>query len=402
MTVGLIYVRCILRAHLLQETSGSEAAPHLSEINVVMGLQMHVSFINFCGCPMVQRTQMPTAIVPKSTGDSSSDPVQEFQRKSSSSTKGEAVGTHMGPSYACLFVGFVEQSLLRNYTGSVPLLFFRYIDDHIDVASCSREELERFINFANTFHPALIFTETISDTSLPFLDLSISDEVFYSRTLQISSYFRDWRPNRLGDRFAECLCSARINEPNLPVAIYFNSPSHSPGDMSILGLFHCQNRFERRPTKKSGELLPTELEVKHLFKESCVGHVDDVACPMHYHCLDTGHIVLGEDAHFGMPMLLVDFQDFVKVWVMIRIVQGLTMDFHDQGTVCCGRSRLVRTPDFQMFSLRPILLRASVNVLMVSSTLVGSFMEMGWSVVTRKIENSIGEMTQPCLTADST
>eukprot|EP00061_Rhincodon_typus_P013539 g39972.t1 len=33
------------------------------------------------------------------------------------STKGVATGTRMGPSYACLFVGYVEQSLFQSYTG---------------------------------------------------------------------------------------------------------------------------------------------------------------------------------------------------------------------------------------------------------------------------------------------
>eukprot|EP00061_Rhincodon_typus_P004968 g23846.t1 len=31
-------------------------------------------------------------------------------------TKGVAMGTRMCPSYACLFVGYVEQSLFRSYT----------------------------------------------------------------------------------------------------------------------------------------------------------------------------------------------------------------------------------------------------------------------------------------------
>eukprot|EP00061_Rhincodon_typus_P016453 g44680.t1 len=35
-------------------------------------------------------------------------------------------------------------------------------------------ELGQFINFTNTFYHALKFTWAISDTSLPFLDLSIS------------------------------------------------------------------------------------------------------------------------------------------------------------------------------------------------------------------------------------
>eukprot|EP00061_Rhincodon_typus_P003395 g19981.t1 len=81
------------------------------------------------------------------------------------------MGTRMGSSYACLFIGYVEQSLFRSYTGPIPHLFLCYIDDCIGAALCSHEELEQFINFMNTFHPNLKFTWTISDTSLSFLDL---------------------------------------------------------------------------------------------------------------------------------------------------------------------------------------------------------------------------------------
>eukprot|EP00061_Rhincodon_typus_P000181 g10807.t1 len=35
-------------------------------------------------------------------------------------TKGAAMGTRMGPSYSCLFAGYVEQSLFRTYTGPKP------------------------------------------------------------------------------------------------------------------------------------------------------------------------------------------------------------------------------------------------------------------------------------------
>eukprot|EP00061_Rhincodon_typus_P012499 g38269.t1 len=80
----------------------------------------------------------------------------------------------MGLSNACHLIEFVEQSLFNNYTGAIPHHFLRFIDDSIGAASCSHEELEQFINFANTFHRTLKFTWTISDISLPFLDLSIS------------------------------------------------------------------------------------------------------------------------------------------------------------------------------------------------------------------------------------
>eukprot|EP00061_Rhincodon_typus_P010134 g34194.t1 len=85
-----------------------------------------------------------------------------------------AMGTRMGPSYACLFTEYMEQPLFCCYTGTIPHLFFHYIDDCIGSASCSHEELEQFINFTNTFHPKFKFTWTISNTSLSLLDFSIS------------------------------------------------------------------------------------------------------------------------------------------------------------------------------------------------------------------------------------
>eukprot|EP00061_Rhincodon_typus_P002331 g17250.t1 len=68
----------------------------------------------------------------------------------------------------------VEWFLFCGYTGTIPHLFLRYINDCISAASCSHKQLEQFINFTDTFHPNLKFTWTISDTSLSFLDLSVS------------------------------------------------------------------------------------------------------------------------------------------------------------------------------------------------------------------------------------
>eukprot|EP00061_Rhincodon_typus_P000161 g10733.t1 len=80
----------------------------------------------------------------------------------------------MGLSYACLFVGYVELSLFCCYPSTIPHFLLCHFDDCIGTASCSHEELEQFINVTNTFHPNLKFTWTISDSSLPFLDLFIS------------------------------------------------------------------------------------------------------------------------------------------------------------------------------------------------------------------------------------
>ena len=113
------------------------------------------------------------------------------------------MGSEMGPNYACLFVGYVEQQIREQYTGFIPQLHKRYIDDVVGAASCRREELEAFIDFVSNFHPALQFTSTITDTELPFLDINlhidddrVQTSVFYKGTdthnyLHFSSFHPD-------------------------------------------------------------------------------------------------------------------------------------------------------------------------------------------------------------------
>ena len=87
---------------------------------------------------------------------------------------GVAMGTRMGPSYANLFVGYVEHQFFNQYNGPKPELYGRYIDDCIGAISSSREELDHFITSVNSFHPALKYTWEISETSLAFLDIKVS------------------------------------------------------------------------------------------------------------------------------------------------------------------------------------------------------------------------------------
>eukprot|EP00061_Rhincodon_typus_P005800 g25753.t1 len=216
-------------------------------------------------------------------------------------TKGVAMGTLMGPSYACLFVGYVEYSC--SYTGPIPQLFLRYINDCIGAALCSHEELEQFINFTKTFYANLKYTWTISDTSLlpgplclHLWDRALHDSLVRStlptnsttprtfpcncrkfstcpytspltsiqgikQNIHIRQRFTCTSSNliyciccsrcgllyigetkhRLGDRFVEHLHSAHDKRQHRQVDNDFNSPSHSLDAMSILGLFQCHN-----------------------------------------------------------------------------------------------------------------------------------------------------------------
>ena len=71
----------------------------------------------------------------------------QFDGEFYSQTGGVAMGTKMGPSFACLFVGYLEEKMLSQYLGPPPDLFKRYIDDVFGVSSDTEEELKslRFI-----------------------------------------------------------------------------------------------------------------------------------------------------------------------------------------------------------------------------------------------------------------
>ena len=83
------------------------------------------------------------------------------------------MGTKMGPSYANLFVGFIEKLIFEQYSGPKPEFFGRCIDC-FGAASYSKPDIESFVSYVNSFHPSLDFTWEITETSVTFFDISVS------------------------------------------------------------------------------------------------------------------------------------------------------------------------------------------------------------------------------------
>ena len=113
----------------------------------------------------------------------------QFNGEHFSQTGGVAMGTKMGPSFACLFVGYLEEQMFAEYIGTPPDLYKRYIDDVFGVSSDSEQELMSFIDFVSSYHPAIKYTFTITKERLSFLDIDcfikdgqISTSVFYKPT----------------------------------------------------------------------------------------------------------------------------------------------------------------------------------------------------------------------------
>ncbi|KAK7114567.1 hypothetical protein V1264_000611 [Littorina saxatilis] len=98
------------------------------------------------------------------------------------------MGTKMGPNYACLFVGHLEEQIFLAYNGPLPTLFKRFIDDCLGIAVCCKEDLLNFIKFVGEFNPAIKFTHEISESTLPFLDIQIS--ITDSRSLETTVHYK--------------------------------------------------------------------------------------------------------------------------------------------------------------------------------------------------------------------
>ena len=75
---------------------------------------------------------------------------------------GVEIGSNLGPNYAGLFVGYVEECMMTEYSGIKPELNKRYMDNVACVASCTEQDLTQFLMFPSNFHPKLEYIWSIS------------------------------------------------------------------------------------------------------------------------------------------------------------------------------------------------------------------------------------------------
>ena len=87
-------------------------------------------------------------------------------------TKGTAMGTRMAPSYANLFMGCLETSILQSApSGLTPALYGRFIDDVFGVWLHGEEAFEEFVKHANACHESISFTHSLGRT-VNYLDVT--------------------------------------------------------------------------------------------------------------------------------------------------------------------------------------------------------------------------------------
>ena len=84
------------------------------------------------------------------------------------------MGSPLGPILANIFMCNFETGALAQYLGTLPLNYYRYVDDCFLVFG-SRAQCDVFFNYLNSRHPNIKFTKEVeNDNSLPFLDIKIT------------------------------------------------------------------------------------------------------------------------------------------------------------------------------------------------------------------------------------
>lgn len=97
------------------------------------------------------------------------------------------MGTKVGPSYACSFLAYQEKLFFENYTGPLPSIYKRYIDDIFMIFQSPEGDIKVFLDAMAIWHPSLKYETQISDDSIPFLDLNISIRL---NQIQTSIYYK--------------------------------------------------------------------------------------------------------------------------------------------------------------------------------------------------------------------
>ena len=85
---------------------------------------------------------------------------------------GTAMGTKMAPTYANIFMYYIENTFISSFNLK-PTAYFRYIDDIFLIWPHGIHTLETFLEDANRTHPNISCTHEYSTTAVSFLDVII-------------------------------------------------------------------------------------------------------------------------------------------------------------------------------------------------------------------------------------
>ncbi|KAK3106951.1 hypothetical protein FSP39_003763 [Pinctada imbricata] len=94
---------------------------------------------------------------------------------------GTAIGSKLGMTYACTYMGEWEKELFSK-SEKLPSSYYRYIDDIWGIWTHGEDTLKEFVKTANNIHPNIQLELRYSTENIEFLDVKITTEKGYLKT----------------------------------------------------------------------------------------------------------------------------------------------------------------------------------------------------------------------------
>lgn len=106
-------------------------------------------------------------------------------------TSGTAMGKKFAPAYANIMMAIFEEEVLER-SAKKPLAYYRYLDDIFIIWPHTVDEFEQFFHLLNNHRESIKFQQTISDTSIDFLDVTIykGNNYKYYKKLDTKVFFK--------------------------------------------------------------------------------------------------------------------------------------------------------------------------------------------------------------------
>ncbi|XP_029653803.1 uncharacterized protein LOC115226989 [Octopus sinensis] len=125
-----------------------------------------------------------------------------FNGKNYIQIKGMAMGTRFAPVYANSVMGYLEQKLHQEieercsteFRTYIEKAWKRYLDDCFIIRTKSQNTVKEFKFLLNNLHPSIQFTNEMSSTKLPFLDIMVIKKnttittYIYYKQIQINTW----------------------------------------------------------------------------------------------------------------------------------------------------------------------------------------------------------------------
>ena len=115
--------------------------------------------------------------------------VIEFDRKHYLQTFGTSMGARLAPSYANVFMGSLEDKMLKSAKVK-PTYYKRFVDDIFMIANCTEAQLTELIEHMNNQNPSIQFTHEFNRKEITFLDVIVYKEPKKSDKLQVRTYIK--------------------------------------------------------------------------------------------------------------------------------------------------------------------------------------------------------------------